>query len=90
VVCFILRQTYDLSDINCEIGSIRLPFGNLMLPKTRGKLILPYLDMRFQKEILWERRGEKFNAIWLSDWSEIFDDWMLYQRGVIPKSRISL
>lgn len=48
-------------------------------------LLSAYLTTRLQKQNLWERNGEKFNAFILTGWSEIFDRWIWYKQGLISE-----
>lgn len=41
-----------------------------------------YLDTRFARPYFWEKRGTDFNAISIGGFSAVFDDLMLYRRGL--------
>ena len=47
-----------------------------------------YLDTRLQESRLWGRDGKKFDGVWLSGFSERFDDWMMYRRGDLKQEPV--
>ncbi len=48
-------------------------------------LLSAYLSTRLQKQKLWERDDERFNAFILTGWSAVFDDWMWHKQGIIAE-----
>ncbi|MBP6004517.1 MAG: SEC-C domain-containing protein [Pyrinomonadaceae bacterium] len=45
-----------------------------------------YLDTRFARPYFWEKQGDTApNAIWISGFSAIFDNLMMFRRGLIEK-----
>ena len=45
-----------------------------------------YLDTRFARPYFWEKQGvTEFNAIWINGFSAVFDDLMMFRRGLIKK-----
>ena len=44
-----------------------------------------YLDCRLQASRIWKREGDEFNCVYLSGYTDAFDQWMMYKRSEIEK-----
>lgn len=48
-------------------------------------LLSAYLSTRLQKQKLWGKDDEKFNAFILTGWSGVFDSWVWHKQGIISE-----